>query len=450
MQILLIQEKVEVREMLTFPLESALSATCVTAPNGTEARELSAIRNYIPEVVVADNFEEILKFSTDNTLVPEFSFMLCVQAEQAAPAALPGKKFLGYALYADLGANILRILKKEFQTPLPDPNVPLSYTRISTPLLLKMNPLSADVYIRLSGTHYVKLFQKDDHFGEDDLQKYQVKKKLDYLHVRQDECRTIALKLVEEIKKLLPLAAPGEKTSANALAEMVTTIHDLIAEVGVTAEIQEAVKGSVQVALKSMGEFPELAQVLKTVSDSNGKYIGRHTMLLTNIACAMAVCMEWYSDATFEKLTMAAFMHDAALTDHELCAVKDLGEFEKLHKGKFTLAQIQEYKGHPERAVLLLGHFKEVPPEVDKVIAQHHEHPMGSGFPNSLSSNYISPLSSLFIIAHDLTDYILDNEKNFDVDQFLSANENKYSSAHFKKIAKVLSETDFLPEAAKS
>jgi HD-GYP domain-containing protein (c-di-GMP phosphodiesterase class II) len=86
---------------------------------------------------------------------------------------------------------------------------------------------------------------------------------------------------------------------------------------------------------------------------------------------------------------------------------------------------------------------------VDKVIAQHHEHPMGSGFPAGLSSNYISPLSSLFIIAHDLTDYILDNKKNFNVDEFLAAFDNKYSSGHFKKIAKVLAETDFLPNPEK-
>jgi HD-GYP domain-containing protein (c-di-GMP phosphodiesterase class II) len=217
--------------------------------------------------------------------------------------------------------------------------------------------------------------------------------------------------------------------------------------VGVTEEVAEAVKSSVAVTLKALGDFPALGEIIKNVTEGTGQYIGKHTMLLTNVSCAIACAMDWYSEATFEKLTLAAFMHDAALTDSGLCAVKDLGEFEKVYKGKYNQGQISEYRSHPERAVLLLGHFKVMPAEVDKIVAQHHEHPMGSGFPAALSSNYLTPLSSLFIIAHDLTDYILDHPNDFNMDHFLDAFEKKYSVGHFKKIAKVLGSVEIFPEA---
>lgn len=441
MNILLLHPKAEIREMLAFPLESQLSATMLGADSGVNGRTLAQEKKFVPDVVVAENMAEIQAFFGD--MPGKGDFILCDTAEPAYAPTAPGLNFLGTALYADLAANLLRLLASRNENSSVYP-----FTRISTSLLLKMNPLAADIYVRLSAMKYVKLFNQNDVFDNNDLQRYREQKKLDYLYIRTGDTREFAKQLLAELKKMLETIPAGDLKAAAPVADVIETIHDLIAKVGITEEVAAAVKSSVDVTMKAMGDFPALGEILKTVTGATGKYIGKHTMLLTSVSCAIACAMDWYSEATFEKLTMAAFMHDAALSDHELCAVKDLGEFEKIYKGKFNQGQIAEYRGHPERAVLLLGHFKVLPPEVDKIVAQHHEHPMGSGFPAQLSSNYLTPLSSLFIIAHDLTDYILDHPDDFDIDAFLESFEKKYSAGHFKKIAKVLASVELFPEGS--
>ncbi len=446
MDILLIHSKAEIRELVSFPLEGALSAITHGVPGGKEAQELIAAKKLVTPVIVAENSPDNLQFL--NAFKQDSKLILCADAKPAtAPPAMEGIQFLGYALYANLVNDLIQLLKPSAPAAAPAPEgeakIEDKYCRINTALLLKVNPLAADIYIRLSPTHYVKLFQKNDEFDVNDLQRYRDKKKVDYLYLLKEDSPQLMTKLLEELEKMLSAnPPPSPQTATETVENMVDTIHELIDKIGVTEEVQKAVSNSVKVTLKAMGDFPQLSEIMKIVNDPNGKYIGRHTMLLTNIACSMAVCMDWYSESTFEKLTMAAFLHDSALRDHDLCAVKDLTEFEKVYKGKFNLSQIQAYKAHPEKAVLLLGHFKEVPAEVDKIILQHHEHPMGSGFPAQLSSNYITPLSSLFIVSHDLTDYILDRQGKFDIDEFLQAFDKKYASGNFKKIAKQLSEVE--------
>lgn len=449
MNILLLHPKTDIREMLSFPLEGTLSATTMGAADETQGRTALIEKKFLPDIIVAENSPGVLgllqKLLLENPISTKL--ILCDSEKKENPPPMPGVKFIGFALYENLVQSLVDIIQGQViagQITETAPNEASEYCRINTGLLLKINPLAADVFIRLSPTHYVKMFHQNDVFEEQDLKRYRDQKKVDYLYLKNNDCPLLINKLVGELEKILASATPPTPQSAAETVEAaVDTIHSLVNKFGVTEEVQKAVKGTVQVALKSMGEFPELSDVLKNITDNGGKYIGHHSMILTNIACALAVEMDWYSDATFEKLTMAAFMHDAPLQDHDLCAVKDTSEFDKKYKGKYSLAQVQEYKAHPQKAALMLGHFKELPSEVDKIILQHHEHPMGSGFPSQLTGNYITPLSSLFIMAHDITDFIIDNKGKFDVDDFLDIYENKYSSGNFKKIAKALLSMDF-------
>ncbi len=152
--------------MLAFPLESELSSEIVSAANGADAKALLESKSISPDFIIANKAEEIANVGL--AADKERGYVLCDDAEQKTPAAAPGLKFLGYALNQDLTANIVKLLKPSATAPVSE------FTRLSTPLLLKMNPLASDIYIRLSPTHFVKLFQKNDHFDEGDLQKLEL------------------------------------------------------------------------------------------------------------------------------------------------------------------------------------------------------------------------------------------------------------------------------------
>ena len=187
-----------------------------------------------------------------------------------------------------------------------------------------------------------------------------------------------------------------------------------------------------------MGDFPALSKVLERMHNERAQYIPAHSMMTAHLACAIAVAMDWYSDVTFQKLTCAAFLHDVAIRDHVLCAVKSLAELETIHVGKFSTKLVQEYKNHPKRGAQLVSQFKEIGGEVDKVVLQHHEHPLGTGFPDSLNHTHITPLAAVFIVAHDIVDYAYDHDGKVDIENFILENETKLQSGNFKKVLKGL------------
>jgi HD-GYP domain-containing protein (c-di-GMP phosphodiesterase class II) len=100
---------------------------------------------------------------------------------------------------------------------------------------------------------------------------------------------------------------------------------------------------------------------------------------------------------------------------------------------------MEAFRNHPQNAADIARRFSEVPPDVDTIIAQHHERPDGTGFPRRLSGNYIAPLASIFIVAHDLARYsrLRPNEK-IDVKEFIKQGALKYKSSQFKKVLAVL------------
>ena len=96
----------------------------------------------------------------------------------------------------------------------------------------------------------------------------------------------------------------------------------------------------------------------------------------------------------------------------------------------------QDYKllfDHSTLAAKKIELLPEIPPDVAMIVRQHHELPNEKGYPSKLSFNKITPLSSVFIVAHDLTHYILDNPQ-WTMKDYLLKVKTKFKGAHFARI----------------
>ena len=195
--------------------------------------------------------------------------------------------------------------------------------------------------------------------------------------------------------------------------------------------MQVMAKTQVRMTMKSMGKSPSLSQVLDRLKAFDGRYIASHSTMVGFMACAIASQMEWGSEGTFHKLSLAAFLHDITLDNHKLAQCNSLMEVEA---GGFTKQEMGEFKTHTIKAAEIASTFQEVPPDVDVIIAQHHERPDGTGFPRKLMSSYIAPLSCVFIIAHDLAQFAIAKGPGFQVSEFLTGMKGKYKSAQFRKV----------------
>jgi response regulator RpfG family c-di-GMP phosphodiesterase len=168
------------------------------------------------------------------------------------------------------------------------------------------------------------------------------------------------------------------------------------------------------------------------IKRSPESYMGTHIAMLINISVGISMKMEWNTEKTLAKLVYAAYLHDMALVDHEELA--QISSYEELLKYKKKMTE-DEYKlvfQHANIAATTLADIKEIPPDVTTMIRQHHERPRRNGFPSKISHQQIIPLSTIFIVAHDLTDYIIDTPQ-WTLQDYVKEARDKFSGIHFNK-----------------
>jgi response regulator RpfG family c-di-GMP phosphodiesterase len=175
------------------------------------------------------------------------------------------------------------------------------------------------------------------------------------------------------------------------------------------------------------------------VDRSADNYIFSHIGMLINISTAICMHMEWNTDKTLEKFVYASYLHDMALASRpDLARINTL---EALEAQKDSLPP-SEYKivfEHPNIAARSIEGIREIPQDVAMIIRQHHELPKETGFPSKCGFQKIAPLSVVFIIAHDLTEYIIANPK-WNIEEYITKSRSKFKGSHFSKILFLLSD----------
>ena len=221
-------------------------------------------------------------------------------------------------------------------------------------------------------------------------------------------------------------------------------VQEMSGKLGFNKMVQEITRQSMLETIAEVRRAPRLSELLLQLRTEKEKYISSHSMLLAYVGCALSSQMEWKSDTTYQKITLASFLHDIVLKNQELARIQTLSELAQKSK-RFTKEEIKEFRDHPSTGAEIARTFTEVPPDVDSIIAQHHERPDGSGFPRGLTHLRIGPLATVFIVAHDIVTYLFDNdiaganvEKGLDLDKFIEQKSKTYQMGTFKKVIAVV------------
>lgn len=340
--------------------------------------------------------------------------------------------------------DVVESLKERLRTLMADREITVArpqtgtlddiYCPIRTPLLIRISPLTSDIYIRLSEKKYVKIFPEGETFDQDDLQKYYSKKGVEYLFLKKDETSEFLGKFQSDLDALIAKSDITIEEADVAVSEAYETVQELLQRASLTEELKEVARTAVMVTVKSMGFQPELKKILERLKDNKGHYISSHSMLTAHLACAISAGMSWQSSATYEKLTLAAFMHDITLTNDSLAAVQSLDELEE-RKLEFTDEEVKAFRNHPMDASNLVYQMKRIPADVDVIINQHHERTDGSGFPRGLMHMHIGYLSCIFIISHDLAHFMLSHKQHEGtLEEFVATHKKHYLRGNFQKV----------------
>lgn len=437
MKVLLVQDQAEVRERVAFALESKFGAQVMEAPTVREALSLSEtdIDLVIWDVAGGDPLDlQSLWLATVGS-----PYIVC--RSNPGSRTLPKElTIVGEVDRSDMVEATCRIvgnLMSEGKIAAEE-NLHANYCRIRTRLLLSVVPLKGDIYIRLNETKYVKLFAVGDVFNVDDLEKYTTRKGVEFLYLKKEDTPEFIEKYNTDLQKLL---SSNQVSIENVLAKTAAiqeTAQTLVATVGFTPQVQQLARTHVALTVKSMGKSPRLNALLDRIKNAKGKYISVHSNLVAYVACGIASSLEWASEATYQKLSLAAFLHDITLANADMSPISTLTELQE-NESKFTPQEVRDYKFHPIRAAELSRQIPQVLPDVDTIILQHHEWPDGSGFPRAMTSATIHPLSSVFIVAHDFVrQMLLRNGGKPNVAAYIKMNSARYSGGHFRKILKAM------------
>lgn len=308
------------------------------------------------------------------------------------------------------------------------------YCPIRTPLLIKVSPLRSDIYLRLSEKKYLKVFPEGETFDRKDLQKYYEEKGVEYLFLKKDETSEFIGKFQKDLDSLMAKPEITIEEADEASSDAHETVQELLQRTGFTEEVKEVARSAVMVTVKSMGEQPELMQILERLKNEKDRYITSHSMLTAHLACAISAGMTWNSSATYEKLTLAAFMHDVTLTNNNLAEIQSLEELQE-RGAEFSEEEQKAFRNHPMDASNLVRQMKQIPADVDVIINQHHERVDGTGFPRGLMHTHIGHLSCVFIIGHDLARFMLANKRTEGIlEEFVATHKDRYKKGNFRKV----------------
>jgi response regulator RpfG family c-di-GMP phosphodiesterase len=188
--------------------------------------------------------------------------------------------------------------------------------------------------------------------------------------------------------------------------------------------------------VKKSAKLRQLFTQMK-VDRNDDNYILTHIGMMINISTAICMQMEWNTDKTLEKFVYAAYLHDMALANRPDLARLNTFEALEEQKDKLTPSEYKLVLEHPNIAANSLVGMVDIPMDVEAMIRQHHELPKGTGFPGKHGHQKIAPLTVVFIVAHDLAEYILKNPK-WKVDEYVAKSKSKFPGSHFIKIVRCL------------
>jgi ribosome biogenesis protein Nip4 len=316
------------------------------------------------------------------------------------------------------------------------------YCQIDTNFLTILDGINKNLYIRIGQDKFIKLFHEDDNTNLLDIKKYK-SKGINYLYLNRETANWVINQIQSQIDIFLKannfrfVLRGATDTPEKRFEQKILRIDD---EVHVDKEFKEMIDKAVERIRSLVTKEARVEQFIKNLKENENDFalFTQKINLTSLIACAIAKQLDWISKSTIDKLVFASVLSDITLAVRpHLLKIQNLSEFEKI---KITLSEEDQknFLSHPKDAAnLIKRYFTNAPPDTDSLVYQHHELPDGTGFPQGLRAEKISPLSALFIVATDFSFYFLKDEEPT-MDDFLLKCNSRYDYVNFRKVIRAL------------
>jgi response regulator RpfG family c-di-GMP phosphodiesterase len=303
----------------------------------------------------------------------------------------------------------------------------------------KNDILPFDIYLKLGDNHQVKYFNANRKLT--DTEKDRLKNlKTNEVFVRLEAFQ----KFISEKQRTVFENLVLPKNGTNHKFEIQTVQQELgnlgLKKILEDKEIMDLTQKNLKTVFALSYKVKVFDGLLEWTNNSDLDPKKVHTVLITlfcNIILKNLKSMS-YNFKDYLNLGYAALLHDLILDDY---MVKN--EFRLINSIKLNSKINKEDQEviieHVNKVLNIVNNWSHCPNDVLEMIANHHERPKGNGFPKGLTGDKVSILSSVFNVAHDVTDLIWDKKKGDELQTSVTKLAAEYKGfKHFEEPLEIL------------
>lgn len=307
-----------------------------------------------------------------------------------------------------------------------------SYLPVSISVLSKVVYPGVSLYIRLNEGQYVKVLKLDAPFNKSEFDRFSAKG-LTHLFVELIDIKILISNFRKDVFAKFDWDNIDVKKAVENLEEDWSLVLDCTRNFGWPESIKSMTRENIARTVEILKKNPDLVQLWEKLKLSKNKgQVAPHCYFLVLLMTSILKELGWDSESTLKKITFAALLHDMELTD-DAFAIK-LQRLSELGFGTATKSKGDEVIfNHPITAARFVSFWSSCPPDVDKLILQHHERFDGKGFPNKLTFLNIFSLAGVMIIAEDIIYQSLLNDE-LNLLEYFKSKEEYYSRGEYKKV----------------
>lgn len=437
MKVLIVDDDSDIRDIIEFTFSCEIEAEFMHAGSGNKA--ISEIEsNDDLDLIICDynmpdgNGGVVYKYLIENN--KKLPFVFCSSDYAQDHDEFHDKKnLIGEITKPYIYDGVQKIIENynnrdKDETPLTKNESPYLYVGLD--LLLRSKKLPCDLFVKLNNGKILKMLNAGDEFTSEEYEKYS-KKGVDQLLIKKERGQDYIASICDDVMEILNNDQVAEEEKVFDTHSIIMTT---VSQLGLSENVVRAASRSVDFALGFFNKNDDFKALEKHIFQSSGNYLTKHSVALAYIASMILKKSTWDSSETRNKIVLAGFLHDASIK---------ITDFDEAHFNEGN--DLLTLKEHPTEVLELINKIKNIPPDLDRILLEHHERPDGSGYPRKLDGSQVHPLSSIFILAHDVVDTIfkmqLENKALTDDNLQSEIKDEDYQSGHFKKALAAFRET---------
>ena len=437
MKVLVADDEEELRELLTFMIESTFHASVVQVSSASEA--VRAIQDHPDLTCVVCDYS--LKNGTGEDVfrhllssASKVPFILCSSYHPSKFAIFTGNSIYGSVLKPMIYEGLKDLLQGLLN--IRDSQASGGFSRLRAAVALKFGIFGSDIYIKVGQDKFIKIFHKGAPIEATDLEKFKAKG-IEFLYIENSGARAALKEIILNISHLSKVKTADIGPSMDMSRDALEAIASFNATLGFTKEANILTQECIKLTLKTIQANSTLGVLFSRLRTQSESYFSFHSVALAHLACGLASLLGWTSEVTFYKLSLAAFLHDITLPNDKIAQIQSLQEL-SLRRGQFSEEEMTIFRKHPEAAADIIASLADIPPDIDSIVRQHHELPDGSGFPRCLEYAQLTPLSCLIIMAHKLLPFLCREEGRDAILSFLGQLDPSFERGNFGKITNAI------------